>query len=298
MAQLVRTCPNQSCKYSHRTYKRFYHRRGSFFCKWKKQSVPRYQCKGCKKSFSSSTHRLDYRHKKPYLNKPIFEFYASGMTQRRLAKLMRVNRKTIAAKFIWLARWAEKKHREELAKLQHLTDFQFDEMESFEHTRLKPVSISLAVCSESKKIIGIEVASLSYKGRLASFALSKYGYREDTSKEAVQRVLESIKSTGAQNISISTDEKKSYSKLIAQVLPDSKHYAHKIEKLSMAQRLFRKGRRNENDPLFVLNFTAAKIRHDLSRMARKTWVTTKKANFLQAHLNLYIAYTNGYSLPR
>ncbi len=71
-----------------------------------------------------------------------------------------------------------------------------------------------------------------------------------------------------------------------------------MKNISMAQRLFRKGRRNENDPLFVLNFTAAKIRHDLSRMARKVWVTTKKDSFLQAHLDLYLAYVNGYSVPR
>ena len=95
-----------------------------------------------------------------------------------------------------------------------------------------------------------------------------------------------------------TDGKSSYPKLIKEILPHAIHTAVKIEKISMAQRLFRKGRRNENDPLFVLNFTAAKIRHDLSRMARKVWVTTKKDSFLQAHLDLYLAYVNGYSVPR
>jgi hypothetical protein len=40
----------------------------------------------------------------------------------------------------------------------------------------------------------------------------------------------------------------------------------------------------------------AKIRNDLSRMARKTWVTTKKAEMLQAHLDLYIAWNNGYKI--
>jgi hypothetical protein len=33
-----------------------------------------------------------------------------------------------------------------------------------------------------------------------------------------------------------------------------------------------------------------------SRMARKTWVTTKASWALQAHLDLYIAFNNGYKL--
>ena len=58
-----------------------------------------------------------------------------------------------------------------------------------------------------------------------------------------------------------------------------------------------KRRRNLNDPLFALNVTAAKLRNDLSRLGRKTWVTTKKLERLDAHLALYLAWNNGYRLP-
>jgi hypothetical protein len=36
------------------------------------------------------------------------------------------------------------------------------------------------------------------------------------------------------------------------------------------------------------------IRADLSRMARRTWSTTKRAERLQDHLDIYIAFNNGY----
>lgn len=42
--------------------------------------------------------------------------------------------------------------------------------------------------------------------------------------------------------------------------------------------------------------TAAKLRSDLSRLSRKTWVTTKKLERLQAHVDLYAAWHNGYTL--
>ena len=302
MGFLVRRCPNESCKFAKPTRERFYSKVGSFLCKWNHRKIPRYLCRGCGKKFSTSSFKATYRQKKPYLNTAIFELYSSGTSQRRLAKCLKTDRKTIARKFIWLAEWARREHKKSLGELLQGSTFQFDEMESFEHTRLKPLSIGIAVDAASAKIVALEVGTLNYKGRMAAFALSKYGPRVDTSEEAMLRVLSFIKAQcELKNIStptLITDGKSSYPKLIKEILPHAIHTAVKTEKISMAQRLFRKGRRNENDPLFVLNFTAAKIRHDLSRMARKVWVTTKKDIFLQAHLDLYLAYVNGYSVPR
>jgi hypothetical protein len=42
--------------------------------------------------------------------------------------------------------------------------------------------------------------------------------------------------------------------------------------------------------------TAAKIRADLSWMPRRAWSTTKLAERLQHHLDIYIAYNNGNDL--
>jgi len=299
MQFLIRKCPNLDCEYSLKPCrKRFYLRKGTFLCKWSGRKIPRYQCRSCKKHFSSSTFKASYRQIKPYLNKKIFELYASGITQRRLAKVLATNRKTVARKFLWLSSWARHTHELELLKAVPEANFQMDEMESFEHTRLKPLSIGIAVSSQSTKIIDLRVGSLNYKGRLASLALQKYGPRMDTSQTAVEAVIKSIGMTASSSPVIITDGKPSYPKLIKKVLPTAKHIAVKIDRVSIAQKLFRKGRRNENDPLFVLNYTCAKIRHDLSRMARKVWVTTKNQQFLQRHLDLYIAYANEYALPR
>jgi hypothetical protein len=62
------------------------------------------------------------------------------------------------------------------------------------------------------------------------------------------------------------------------------------------KRLLNAKRRNVKDPMFELNLVAAKIRHDLSRMARKVWVTTKRQDRLQKHLLLFLASQNGYSI--
>ena len=75
---------------------------------------------------------------------------------------------------------------------------QFDEMETFEVTRWKPISISLAVeCwwDEQKaqyrtgQIIAAIAATLRYKGRNAPRAQEKYGDREDQS-EGIQEHID------------------------------------------------------------------------------------------------------------
>lgn len=86
-------------------------------------------------------------------------------------------------------------------------------------------------------------------------------------------------------------------KRLAQVLGCNPKLAKKfIPDVDFVQVPSRVAKAGGPDKMFTLNYTAAKIRNDLSRMARKTWVTTKKAEMLQAHLDLYIAWNNGYKI--
>ena len=189
-------------------------------------------------------------------------------------------------------------------------------METFEHTKLKPLSISLSIDAINGKMLSAVSAQAGYKGLLAEVALKKYGPREDTSGSARERALkQTLACTGSCPISITIDKKSSYPALIQSIFPMVQiHLVHRQQKenaKSRAQTSIQSGRMtggsetNETteetrprkaDPLFLLNVSAAKIRHDLSRMARKVWVTTKKCEFLQRHLDLYIAYHNKYAL--
>ena len=50
------------------------------------------------------------------------------------------------------------------------------------------------------------------------------------------------------------------------------------------------------DPLFSINNTFARMRHDMNRLARKTWSTTKAIHGLENHIWLYIAWNNKYKI--
>jgi hypothetical protein len=220
----------------------------------------------------------------------VLRLYASGMTQRRMAIVLGVNRKTIVRKFLFLGYLARKEHERRIASGELKTSHaQFDEMETFEHTRMKPVSVALAVRANSGQILAIRCAQMSYKGPLAALAREKYGPREDQTATAIKTVLTTIGQCSTQDATLTTDADPRYLNQVRTVLPDTTHN-------SIKRRFAKKDRKNAEDHLFTLNYTAAKIRNDLSRMGRKTWVTTKKVERLQAHLDLYIAFNNNYPI--
>jgi transposase-like protein len=266
---------------------------GYFKTKWNAQPVPRYLCKECGRDFSSHTRRATFGQHRPDLNQAVYDLYASGMTQRRMAQVLRVDRKTIVRKFLFLARLAREAHEERIAQGQIQSScIHFDEMETFEHTRLKPVSVALGVRAKSGEIVDIKVAKLGYKGPLAWLARKKYGPREDLSHQAIEKVLASVAMCARNNLTLVTDSNTRYPRHVARSLPEATHIKTKLTPPDT-----KSDRRNLHDPLFTLNYTAAKIRNDLSRMSRKTWVTTKKIERLQAHMDLYIAWNNRYPLP-
>ncbi len=289
-------CPNPSCKHHCHPKERFYIKKGYFITQWNHQRVPRYQCLDCRKRFSSHTFYSTYRQKKPYLNDTIFKLYTSATTQRRLAKVLEVNLKTVVRKFLFLAENAERMHLEKLSQKEFdVTHCQFDEMLTFEHTRLKPVSIALAVQKRDSKLIAIEVAQSHYQGVLSSVAFKKYGLREDQSHEARRQVLQTLQSQITSKCQLITDAKPVYRTEVGSYLPGAELVQVK-NRGGRLKRLLNAKRRNVKDPMFELNLVAAKIRHDLSRMARKVWVTTKRQDRLQKHLLLFLASQNGYSI--
>ena len=208
-----------------------------------------------------------------------------------MAKVLGVNRKTVVRKFLFLSLVARQVHRDWLSS-RRITQVQFDEAESFEHTRLKPLTIAVAVDGTTRRMLAARVATIPYKGKLARLARAKYGPRKNRRAWALRRCLKRIQPQVLPQAVVTTDGFPAYPEFMAKYLPQAQHrVVFPVKKNVWSTR------RNPDDPLFAVNHLSARIRHDLSRMGRKVWVTTKKACRLQAHLDLFLAYHNGYVLP-
>jgi hypothetical protein len=148
------------------------------------------------RSFSESTLEPECWQKKRFLNEPIRVLLCSGISQRRLSLIFGLSRETVVRKFLFLSQraaleqvtWLEARKRAGLL----FEELQFDEMETFEHTKCKPLSIPLLVEANTRRILGFRVAQMPAKGPLTQISLRKYGPREDHRSQAALSLFESL----------------------------------------------------------------------------------------------------------
>ncbi|MGZ3694451.1 MAG: hypothetical protein ACXWQO_09720 [Bdellovibrionota bacterium] len=168
-------------------------------------------------------------------------------------------------------------------------EIEFDDLETFEHTKCKPLSVTIAVESKTRRILGLEVSSMPAKGRLVEKA-RRYGYRPDQRKFGRRRLFRKIQPLIEENALIKSDNNPHYPRDVRRNFPLAKHltFAGKRGASTGQGELKKVG----FDPLFSLNHTCAMMRANVNRLIRKTWCTTKSADKLYAHLMIYAQFHN------
>jgi transposase-like protein len=254
------------------------------FYRGKRTKIQRFVCRRCRRHFSAQTLALSYREKKPEADLPVLRLLESGVSQRRCAEILGLHRKTVARKLVRIGRQARYGLREQIAQRVGPTVV-FDEMETFEHSKMKPLSIALAVEEKTRKIIAVEVASMPAKGLLAAKARKKYGRRRDDRPQALSAMCREIQRANADVMLVKSDQAPRYPALIAKHLPRAKHQTFLSRRACIVgQGELKAGGR---DPLFSLNHTAAMVRDNIKTLSRKTWCTTKRSDRLQYLLYIY-----------
>ena len=295
---MKRQCPDTECSARNPSPKTTgIVRKGSYFRRSDGQWIPRYRCRSCGKSFSSGTRLACYRQKKRKLNHPLQLLLNSGVSQRRAAILLRVTRKTVVRKFRFLAEQARLEHEQWLKTLEprSLRSVQFDDLETSEHTKCKPLSVALAVEPGSRKILGFQVSSMPAKGHLSRVAFRKYGPREDRRSEGWNTLFESLKPVVSPTAVWLSDENPHYPRHLRRHHPGASHRTTPGRRGCIAGQGELK--KIGFDPLFSLNHTCAMLRANLNRLFRRTWCTTKTRQGLIDHLSLYVSYHNRVLTP-
>jgi hypothetical protein len=212
---------------------------------------------------------------------------------RRTARNLKVSYMTVYRKFLWLSSQAEEFHLNQ--KFTPL-EIQFDEMESIEHTKLKPLTIALAV-TDHYQILGIKVGSIPAKGPLADISYKKYGPRLNESSLKTKELLLEVKSKLLCYPRIlKSDQKPGYKQIAEEIFPEVSYEQHSSRgnKEKKREMKYQKLEKKIFDPLFALNQRCAKFRDHIKRLTRRSWCTTKRKDHLEKHLMLYIAYNNNY----
>jgi hypothetical protein len=220
------------------------------------------------------------------------------MTQTRLALDLNVTRKTVVRKIRYLARLKEIDHQaflETYYRDQPLAEIQFDDLETSEHTKCKPLSVTLAVDPQTRKILKFQVSSMPAKGHLASISRQKYGYRADERPEKWDLFMKELIPYAKPECVWTSDENPHYPAHLKRHHPQATHVRVKGGRGAITGQGELK--KLKFDPLFSLNHTCAMLRANMSRLVRRTWTTTKNKQGLIDHLTLYVSFHNEFLTP-
>ncbi len=268
-------------------------RHSSYFRRSDKTYVRRFLCRGCKKTISTAYFELCFRQKKRHLNELVMSRYCSLESIRRIARELRIHRITVERKIEFLVEQAFWEFKKDLYKRPKATDVYFDDLETFEHTKLKPLSVIAAV-DERRFILGFRVAVMPCTGLIAKKSIEKYGKRPDLRAKSREDLFIELKDFIHPQATFKSDSNPHYPKALRKHFPEATHVAFKG----------RRGRPHGQgelkvgpDPLFKINHTFAMFRANVNRLIRKTWCTTKKLEKLEGHLLLYAHYHNSKLVP-
>jgi len=213
---------------------------------------------------------------------------ASEVSHRRIALILGINRKTVRRKQAFLAEEAKIKHQRRFSG-ECFERIQFDDLETIEHTKLKPVSVTIVVTND-RKILGFKVARIPAKGLLANLSRKKYGVRPNEAIQKRHELFSELKGLIYPKAIVESDCHPHYPQVIKKHLPDCQHLTYMSERASVAGQGELKHKKF--DPIFKINHTLAMFRANVHRLIRRTWNTTKCLTSLEEQLWIYLDFHN------
>ena len=286
-------CPRPLCINHKDPEPDFCTRFGSYVAQCRPRPVPRFRCRGCKRTFSRQTFRADYWDRKPHLNAPLFKSLASGVGLRQSARNLKLSLRCTELKARKIARHARNLNLNLQRELPSWASLQLDEIETYEGRRnTRPLTVPVLIETTSRTILWAESASIRPNGampkrRLAAIAADeeRFGIRKDRSIRAIQRTLARAVPLvqGRESLAIDTDKKPVYAGLIRRAFQGIRIHHRKT-----SSRL----ERDVCNPLFPINQTEAMMRDLTGRLRRESWLVSKKQRWLDVALHIFIAYRN------
>ena len=283
---MKRNCPNSNCKSDQIKKNGFYKRAND------SRKVQRFKCKICNKEFSASTGTLEYNQKKRRVNYLLLQLFSSKVSQRRAAKIVKVNKNTVARKFDYWAKKAAVKNKRFKQKLKKnkAKSIQLDDMITKEKTKLKPLSISVVSDKDRRLILGAKVSQIPAFGHLAKISVKKYGYRKSYHVQKLDELFNDFSTVVCKNAVIESDMHQNYEPVVKKYYPKSQYNQFKSEKGCIAGQGELK--KTKFDPLNSINHNLAMLRDGISTLVRRSWAVTQDPKRLQGHLEIYMYYHN------
>jgi transposase-like protein len=283
------SCPEISCQNQSQ-----FQKDGHYFRKSDSKFIQRYRCKICGKRTSTAQLSACYGQNKRSVNHMVAKLLCSKMSQRRIALILGIDKKTVHRKLIFLGIQA-KIDNNRFRKQYKFDHIQFDDLITKEKSKLKPLSISCAVDVKTRKILSMKVSRIASSGPLAKKSRIKYGYRKTELKRGLHNLFDDLTYCVSGDVLFESDEHSLYSNILKVYFPGSEHNTYKSIKGCVAgQGELKKTRR---DSLFIINHTLGMLRDNINRLVRRSWCVTQSVEMLEHHLEIYMKFHNEVLTP-
>ncbi|EQC45486.1 hypothetical protein M900_1876 [Bacteriovorax sp. Seq25_V] len=157
--------------------------------------------------------------------------------------------------------------------MKQVEHIQFDDLITIEHTKMKPLSVSMVVNAKNRSILGFRVARIPANGLLAEKSRRKYGKRKSEHLRELRSLFGEIKNCVKPNALVQSDDHSVYNSVVRTYLPQATHQQFIGGRgCSTGQGELKRLR---FDPIFTLNHNFAMLRDGIGKLIRKTWGTTK-----------------------
>ena len=247
------------------------------YYKSKRGKHQRFKCLDCVKTFTNKTFTINWRKRKQHLREKITDNYCERMSLRGIARTLKIDIKMVVKYFRENAEVAKQANKKRIKTKDLMTFYvEFDQMETFEHTKRKPVGIQVSIRHKTGEIVSAKAGYIPIRALAVSKEYSTEWNRKARNSTHILRMLNETKEALNRKGSLVTCDREKKQGKIAQeiytdpfitIQPNSKEHKR-------IDRVFRR------------------MRQDLSCLGRRTLSTTKDIKQLQKHLDLYVDYNN------
>jgi transposase-like protein len=282
-------CPNPSCHFHRhdRELWRFVHH-GFFSRQATPQRIQRYQCRHCRRHFSSQTFACTYWLKRPDLLHSVFNQLVGCMGYRQIARQYRVSPQTILAHAARLGRHCLLFH-ERLRPCGIPETVALDGFQSFEWSQYHPTWFNVLAGASSHFFYGFTDTELRRSGSMTPRQKEKrrrlelrYGRPDPRGIERDSAELLRIAAPHHQSLELHTDEQSDYPRAL-RGLPHLQVNHHTISS---------RAARTPRNPLFPINLLDLLIRHSSANHKRETIAFSKRRQSAAERLWVLLVWRN------
>lgn len=251
----------------------------------------RFQCRRCRRTFSSSFFTLEYRDKRANSYEQIHDFLIGGTSGREIARRLKINEDTVRRRKKKLARWALLRWARDTSGLKLRESVAYDGLENFSFSQFDPNNVNHAVGRSSYFIYDFNLAPMNRKGRMSPGQKLKdkqlcevHGrYSGHAIEHKTKKIFQRLLSCAEGPLTIHTDNHYAYRRALSG-MPERDRIIQNITPAKAA--------RNYRNRLFAINHTDMLTRHLLTAYKRETIAFAKHTVSMLESFVIFAAHKN------